>query len=75
MAKANYRVCWWYSNDTQSLNPTCRTLSGKQHKSRREAAETALMQNPHALVRVRGTAGRAHGTEYRLIKGKVRRVG
>jgi len=73
MAKRGIKVCWWFPKYGHHYS-TCRTLSATQHRSRREAAETVLMQNPGAVVEVWGT-GRARPTTYRKRAGQVRRVG
>jgi hypothetical protein len=61
-AKKGYKVCWWFA-----LRPktTCRVLSATQHRNMREAAETVLMQNPHAFVRVTSPRGGGHGVIYK----------
>ncbi len=66
MAKG-YKVCWWFIG--RSNRTTCRTLSSKQHRNAREAAETVLMQNPHALVNVKSPRGGGRGVVYRMKNG------
>jgi len=63
MAKG-YKVCWWFPGNLRR-NP-CRTLSAKQHRSAREAAETVLMQNPGARVSVVSPRGGGRGVVYKL---------
>ena len=66
-----YRVCWWFPLRAKT---TCRTLSAKQHRSAREAAETVLMQNPHAFVRVVSPRGGGRGVVYKGAKnGRARK--
>ncbi len=61
---SGYKVCFWFPGNQRRA--TCRTLSKKQHRSSREAAETVLMQNPGALVRVTSPRGGGRGVVYKL---------
>lgn len=67
-----YKVCWRDSS-VYETKMHCRTLSAKQHRNAREAAETVLMQNPGALVRVVGPRGGGRGQVYRY-HGKRNRI-
>jgi hypothetical protein len=72
MAKRGYKVCWWF----KSTGPKhCRTLSATQHRNSIEAAETVLMQNSRAVVRVVNPRGGGGGTVYRLQHGQVVKAG
>jgi hypothetical protein len=63
MKKRGYKVCWTF---TSFVRQTCRTLSAKQHRNAREAAETVLMQNPGAVVRVVSPGRGGRGSRWRL---------
>lgn len=68
MSKKGYKVCWWFP----LRKATCRTLSAKQHRNAREAAETVFMSNPNAFVRVVSPRGGGRGTIFKQIKGRIR---
>lgn len=59
-----YRVCWWFGNRNMT-KPTCRTLSASQHGNAREAAETVLMANPSATVKVVSPRGGRRGAYFK----------
>lgn len=69
MAKKGYKVCWWFVGGART---TCRTLSAQQHRNAREAAETVIMQNPRALVRVKSPRGGGRGVVYWRKPGSQR---
>ena len=64
-----YKVCWWFVGREKT---TCRTLSAQQHRNAREAAETVIMQNPSALVRVKSPRGGGRGVVYWRVPGSQR---
>lgn len=72
----SYKVCWWYPARVdikyygKPRKPTCRVLSAAQHRSAREAAETVLMQNAGAYVRVVSPRGGGRGTVYKTRGGR-----
>lgn len=75
MKTRGYKVCWWFTMGREIYqSPRCRTLSAKQHRNAREAAETVLMQNPRAVVRVVSPRGGGRGTTYKYKGGRVVRA-
>jgi len=66
MKTKGYKVCWWFKLADRQR---CKTLSAKQHRNAREAAETVLMQNPGATVRVISPRGGGRGWLYYYRRG------
>jgi hypothetical protein len=71
MKKRGYKVCWWFTSVDAKH---CRTLSATQHHNSAEAAETVLMQNPRATVRVVSPRGGGRGTLFRYRGGRAVRA-